>query len=92
MPSSVNGLPVSSWNAVPESNDGWEALAAEHTVPEPDFKAPTGYKKATGVVVRELDGRIWVVAPSNAFGGYQATFPKGKMDKGLSTHGTGGSP
>ena len=88
MPSSVNGLPVSSWNAVPESNDGWEALAAEHTVPEPEFKASTGYKKATGVVVREPDGRIWVVAPSNAFGGYQATFPKGKMDKGLSTQAT----
>ena len=87
MPSSVNGLPVSSWNAVPESNDGWEALAAEHTIPEPDFNAPAA-KKSAGVVVREPDGRIWVVAPSNAFGGYQATFPKGKMDKGLSTQAT----
>lgn len=34
--------------------------------------------KAAGVVIREPDGRVWVVAPSNAFGGYKATFPKGR--------------
>jgi 8-oxo-dGTP pyrophosphatase MutT (NUDIX family) len=87
MPSSINGLPVSSWQAVPQSSDEWEALAAEHWVSEPEFNVPAG-KKAAGVVIREPDGRIWVVAPSNAFGGYQATFPKGKMDKGLSTQAT----
>ncbi len=87
MPSSINGLSVLSWKAVPVSNDGWEALAAEHKVFEPEFNAPVA-KKAAGVVIREPDGRIWVVAPSNAFAGYQATFPKGKMDKGLSTQAT----
>lgn len=88
MPDAVNGLPISSWESVPASLAGWEALAVRDTVPEPEFKAPTGYQKATGVVIRESDGRLWVVAPSNAFGGYQATFPKGKMDKGLSTQAT----
>lgn len=87
MPASINGLPVSSWRAVPKSNSEWESLAAEHGVTEPEFNVPAG-KKAAGVVTREPDGRIWVVAPSNAFGGYQATFPKGKMDKGLSAQAT----
>ena len=35
---------------------------------------------AAGVVIEETDGRVWLVAPSNAFGGYQATFPKGRID------------
>lgn len=87
MPASINDVPVSSWQAVPQSNDVWEELAAEHWVSEPEFNAPAA-KKAAGVVIREPDGRIWVVAPSNAFGGYQATFPKGKMDKGLSIQAT----
>jgi 8-oxo-dGTP pyrophosphatase MutT (NUDIX family) len=87
MPASINGLPVSSWQSVPQSNEVWEELVAEHGVTEPEFNAPAG-KKAAGVVIHEPDGRIWVVAPSNAFGGYQATFPKGKMDKGLSAQAT----
>lgn len=87
MPASINDVPVSSWQAAPQSNDLWEELAAEHWVSESEFNAPAA-KKAAGVVIREPDGRIWVVAPSNAFGGYQATFPKGKMDKGLSAQAT----
>lgn len=87
MPDAINGIAVSSWGQGPASKADWEALAAKGAVPEPEFKVPTGYKKAAGVVVREPDGRIWVVAPSNAFGGYRATFPKGTMD-GLSTQAT----
>jgi ADP-ribose pyrophosphatase YjhB (NUDIX family) len=35
-------------------------------------------------VIEEEDGRIWLVAPSNRFGGYDATFPKGRVDAGSS--------
>ena len=35
------------------------------------------------IVVVEDDGRVWVVSPSNAFGGYVNTFPKGKLDPGM---------
>lgn len=87
MPDAINGVPVLLWEKEPSSKADWEALAAKDAVPEPEFKVPTGYKKASGVVVREPDGRIWVVAPSNAFGGYRATFPKGTME-GLSTQAT----
>ena len=35
---------------------------------------------ASGVVAVEPDGRIWMVSPTNKFGGYETTFPKGKLD------------
>ncbi|WP_326491263.1 NUDIX hydrolase [Paraburkholderia sp. HD33-4] len=38
---------------------------------------PPGYKRAAGVVIREPDGRVWVVAQTNGFAGYEATFTKG---------------
>lgn len=80
MPAAINGVAVASWSDRPQSAAGWEALAASQPIDEPPFVAPAGYKKAAGVVIREPDGRVWLVAPSNAFGGYQATFPKGTLD------------
>lgn len=80
MPAELHGIAFASWMDAPTQDSGWEAIAAQQTVDEPAFDAPPGYKKAAGVVLREVDGRIWLVAPSNAFGGYKATFPKGTMD------------
>lgn len=80
MPTAINGLPIAPWQDFPDDIAGWEALASTMPVEEPLFLAPNGFKKAAGVVVCEPDGRVWVVAPSNAFGGYHATFPKGGMD------------
>jgi hypothetical protein len=80
MPAVINGLPIAPWLDFPGDIAVWEALASAMSVEEPVFHAPKGFKKAAGVVVREPDGRVWVVAPSNAFGGYQATFPKGGME------------
>lgn len=80
MPDEINGIPVARWLDAPTTETGWEALASQHQIVEPDFIVPGGYKPAAGAVIREADGRIWLVAPSNAYGGYQATFPKGTMD------------
>lgn len=80
LPAFLDGLPLTPWRQVPENMAAWEALAATMPLEEPYFDAPKGFKEAAGVVVCERDGRVWVVAPSNAFGGYQATFPKGGMD------------
>lgn len=80
MPATLNGVAFSSWQEPPTAPAAWEALAVQHPVEEPAFDAPQGYKRAAGVVLREPDGRIWLVAPSNAFGGYLRTFPKGTMD------------
>lgn len=79
MPDEINGIPVTRWSEAPTTEAGWEALASQHQIEEPDFVVPSGYKPAAGAVIREADGRIWLVAPSNAYGGYQATFPKGTM-------------
>ena len=88
MPSEINAVSVSAWSTAPKSASDWEALAETTTVPEPEFNVPPGYKKAAGVVIREPDGRVWVVAPSNAFGGYTATFPKGTVEPGMSLQAT----
>jgi 8-oxo-dGTP pyrophosphatase MutT (NUDIX family) len=55
---------------------------------EPPFVLPAGKHAAAGAVVREADGRLWLVAPSNAFGGYTATFPKGRVEPGLALQAT----
>jgi 8-oxo-dGTP pyrophosphatase MutT (NUDIX family) len=39
---------------------------------------------ASGVVIEEKDGRVWLIHPTNAYGGYEASFPKGGVEKGLS--------
>ncbi len=77
MPAALNGLALVTWREVPDNTAAWEARANTMALDEPPLLAPPGFKKEAGVVVQEPDGRIWVVAPSNAFGGYHATFPKG---------------
>jgi len=67
-----------------------EALHAGAATPvdEPPFVLPPGKRAAAGAVVLEPDGRLWLVAPSNAFGGYRATFPKGRVEPGASLQAT----
>lgn len=55
---------------------------------EPPFVLPPGLRAAAGAVVVEPDGRIWLVAPSNGFGGYTATFPKGRVEPGMALAAT----
>ena len=71
-----------SWSDRPTTQDGWQALAATMPIDEPPFEAPPGRKRSAGVGIREPDGRLWMVVPSNHFAGYTATFPKGHLDAG----------
>ena len=86
MPEQVNHLAISSWRDAPTDSAGWERLAGVIRFDEPPMKTTTGLPPASGAVVIEPDGRVWVVSPSNGFGDYVHTFPKGKLDpkKGLS--------
>lgn len=88
MPTELAGIGFDSWREAPTDNTGWERLAAQSTIDEPPFDPPKGKNAAAGVVVLEKDGRIWLVAPSNAFGGYPVTLPKGTCDPGMSLHAT----
>lgn len=51
---------------------------------EQPIVASAGKKPASGVIIMEPDGRMWVVEPKGHYGGYEHTFPKGKTEKGLS--------
>ncbi len=42
-----------------------------------------GRNAASGTVIEKADGRIWAVSPTNGYGGYVYTFPKGKVESGL---------
>jgi 8-oxo-dGTP pyrophosphatase MutT (NUDIX family) len=55
-------------------------LAGAALVEEPVFKPPKGLQAAAGVVIREPDGRIWVVCPTNQYGDHEVTFPKGRLE------------
>lgn len=80
MPPTVGSNDILSWRDAPTTSAGWEALAGTMGFEEPLFTAPSGFKRAAGAVVVEPDGRVWVVAPSNRFAGYAATFAKGGLD------------
>lgn len=62
--------------------------AQPQPIEEPPYRLAPARQAAAGAVVAEPDGRIWLVAPSNAFGGYQATFPKGRVAPGVSLQAT----
>jgi 8-oxo-dGTP pyrophosphatase MutT (NUDIX family) len=61
---------------------------AGQAIAEPPYRLPAGKRAAAGAVVVEPDGRLWLVAPSNGFGGYLATFPKGRVEPGASLQAT----
>jgi ADP-ribose pyrophosphatase YjhB (NUDIX family) len=83
----LNGV-VFACCPVPEIEHAVWRASAEPVLTEPPFVIPAGKRAAAGAVVVEPDGRIWLVAPSNAFGGYQATFPKGRVEPGASLQAT----
>jgi ADP-ribose pyrophosphatase YjhB (NUDIX family) len=82
VPERLNDLPVT---AVPPEDATRLAMLE---LDEPPFTPPPGLAPAAGAVVVEPQGRVWVVHPTNAFGGYQATFPKGRIETGVSLHAT----
>jgi 8-oxo-dGTP pyrophosphatase MutT (NUDIX family) len=87
-PAAVNGIPLSAWSTAPASLREWAKVAGQADIDEPPMIPKPGKKLSAGVVAVEPDGRFWLVAPTNAFGGYQATFPKGTLDAGLSPQAT----
>lgn len=79
MPTSINGVPVVSAPSSLNGREDWERLAQAMEFEEPPFEAK-GLKPAAGAVVVEPDGRLWLVSPTNQFGHYTNTFPKGKAN------------
>ena len=84
VPAELNGVRFDDWVDVPTSQEAWNNVEGQCDVQEPAFRPPNGKMAAAGVVVEEVDGRFWLVAPSNAFGGYRSTFPKGRIEGAVS--------
>lgn len=84
LPATLNGVAFAPWLDAPDSTPGWSTCAMDAALDEPPFVLPAGMAAAAGTVILEDDGRVWLVAPSNRFGGYTATFPKGRVDPGAS--------
>lgn len=84
-PESLNGIAFAPWADAPRDDDAWDYVAGQmDDLEEPPLHVSLGKKAASGVVIEEPDGRIWLVSPTNAFGGYDSTYPKGKAEEGLS--------
>ena len=91
----LNGKPLVSWGGddLPQGNAGWDTLAANDSKDKPFDEPPlpkltAGKHQGAGVIIREPDGRVWIVHPTNQYGGYKATFPKGTVEAGMSLRGT----
>lgn len=80
LPAMINSVSATPLADAPTADAGWEALVAGADFTEPPMPSVSGRQPAAGVVTIEPDGRVWVVAPTNGFGGYTATFPKGRLD------------
>lgn len=85
VPASLNGVALTAWKDHPRTNEGWDYIdGVDDNLDEPHFHLPPGKKAASGVIIEEPDGRVWLVAPTNQFGGYEASFPKGTAEPDLS--------
>ena len=84
-PALLNGIALAAWPGLALGADAAAMADADgHGVfDEPPFEPPAGLAPAAGVVTLEPDGRVWLVAPTNGYGGYKVTFPKGKLEPGL---------
>lgn len=84
MPLELNGVPFAPWNDFPAATEAWNAVPGQGEFDEPPFVPAPGMKVSAGVVVEEADGRVWLVHPTNQFGGYACTAAKGTVEHGLS--------
>lgn len=88
LPAELNGIAFEAWKDFPATSEAWNDVSGQHTFDEPPFKKPLGKKAAAGVVVQEADGRTWLISPSNRFGGYATTFPKGRVEGAVNHQAT----
>lgn len=89
MPAELNGVPFTPWSNHPHTAAQWNAFGGlKPYLVEPAMKVAPGLKASAGVVVVEPDGRVWIVHPTNGFGGYIRTFAKGRVEDGLSLQAT----
>ena len=85
MPAQLSGIPFVPW--MPSGSTEW-GRATRTQFDEPPFKLMEGKAAAAGIAIIEADGQVWLVSPSNQFGGYTNTLPKGRVDPGMGLRAT----
>lgn len=81
LPPSINGIAFTHEHL---GEADWERMMGTFAGrPEPPEPA-SPKRRTSGLVIAEPDGRFWLVHPTNQFGGVEATFPKGRLEPGLS--------
>ncbi len=83
LPDELNGVKFASWADAPKTQHGWADVSGQNVADEPDMAVQQGMHTSAGVVIVETDGRIWVVHPTNTFGGYESSFAKGRIENGI---------
>lgn len=85
VPESLHGVPFTPWTDHPRTDEDWDYVdGVDDNLDEPVMHLPHGKTAASGVIIEEPDGRVWLVHPTNGFAGYKATFPKGGAEDDLS--------
>lgn len=81
LPAALRGIAFASW--APPQGAAWVQVPGQRPgLQEPTLHSRRGKTPASGLLIME-GGRVWAVSPSNQFGGYAHTFPKGKAEHGL---------
>ena len=82
----LNGFTLKSMTSdAPSDVKGWNKFAGtkDDDAFNTGFTPTPGKSTGAGVIIAEPDGRIWLTSPSNEYGGYKVTFPKGTVEKGM---------
>lgn len=80
-PLRLNGVNFGSWGGAKD----WSKVDGTNEQIDVDypFEPTRGKSVGAGVVILEPDGRVWLTKPTNEFGGYANTYPKGTAESGL---------
>ena len=77
----LNGVAFSKYDPPAD----WADVSGQADVDEPELpEVPRGMELSSGLLIREKDGRVWMMRPKGGYGGYHQTFPKGRAEDGLS--------
>jgi 8-oxo-dGTP pyrophosphatase MutT (NUDIX family) len=82
-PPDLHGVPFKPFKPPAD----WSKVEGQADISEPPLNSK-GKKVGAGLLMREPDGRVWIIKPTNAYGGYEYTFPKGGREKGHSLQAT----
>lgn len=80
LPDALNGIKFTDAKTSDYTKGANPKVDADHPfTPSDDRTKSIG----AGVIIMEDDGRIWLTKPTNEFGGYKNTFPKGTVEPQL---------